>query len=118
MFVVQEAYCFTFGRGLNSTEKMLEILASVGACQDKGFDSLTSVLMEKISLLSGCICIFLCWDEPRKRLVNYLRSRGIHTLVLILTEREAQLDSLNLELIKDDLANHQLSNRKMMRLKK
>lgn len=105
MFVVQEAYCFTFGRGLNSTEKMLEILASVGACQDKDFDSLTSVLMEKISLLSGCICIFLCWDEPRKRLVNYLRSRGIHTLVLILTERDAQLDSLNLELIKDDLTS-------------
>ena len=105
MFVVQEAYCFTFGRGLSSTEKMLEILASVGACQDKVFDSLISVVMDKISLLSGCICIFLCWDEPRKKLVNYLRSRGIHTLVLILTERHAELDSLNLGLIKDNLTN-------------
>ncbi|MEG3959938.1 DUF58 domain-containing protein [Microcoleus sp. herbarium2] len=105
MFVVQEAYCFTFGRGLSSTEKMLEILASVGACQDKTFDSLASVLMEKVSLLSGCICIFLSWNKPRKTLINYLRSRGIYTLVLILIERDYQLDSLNLELIKDDLTS-------------
>ncbi|MFS8118371.1 MAG: DUF58 domain-containing protein, partial [Microcoleus sp.] len=105
MFVVQEAYCFTFGRGLSSTEKMLEILASISACQDKVFDSLISVVMDKISLLSGCICIFLCWDEPRKKLVNYLRSRGIHTLVLIITERHTELDSLNLGLIKDNLTS-------------
>jgi hypothetical protein len=105
MFVVQEAYCFTFGRGLNSSEKMLEVLASIGACQDKNFDSLISVVIEKISLISGCICIFLCWDEQRQNLVNYLKSRGIHSLVLILTERDDRLENLNLGSIEDDLTS-------------
>lgn len=88
MFVGHEAYCFTFGRGLSHTDKMLEILASVVACRDKSFDSLIPTVMERISLLSGCICIFLTWDETRKKLINYLKGVGIHTLVLILSDKE------------------------------
>ncbi|MCT7952167.1 DUF58 domain-containing protein [Ancylothrix sp. C2] len=108
MFVAQEAYCFTFGRGLNSTDKMLEILASLGACRDKDFEFIIPVVIEKVSLLSGCICIFLCWDEPRKRLVNYLKSRGISTLVLILTNKESQLKELDSRLINDELTSFHL----------
>jgi uncharacterized protein (DUF58 family) len=85
MFVGNEAYCFTFGRGISHTEKMLEILASVGACRDKEFNSILPVVLEKISLLSGCICIFIAWDEQRKKLVEYLNNMNVHTLVLILT---------------------------------
>lgn len=102
MFVGNQAYCFTFGSGLSSTDEMLEILASVVACQDKSFDSLIPTVTEKVSLLSGCICIFLCWDEHRKKLVNYLQRMGIHTLVLIITEPESKYDS---EFMNDELAN-------------
>ncbi|TAF08081.1 MAG: DUF58 domain-containing protein [Nostocales cyanobacterium] len=94
MFVGNEAYCFTFGRGLSHTEKMLEILASVGACRDKDFDSIIPVVLEKISMLSGCICIFISWDEQRRKLVEYLNNMGIHTLVLILTHKP---DNLKIE---------------------
>jgi nitroreductase len=62
-------------------------------------------VIEKISLISGCICIFLCWDEQRQNLVNYLKSRGIHSLVLILTERDDRLENLNLGSIEDDLTS-------------
>lgn len=102
MFVGHEAYCFTFGRGLSHTDKMLEILASVVACQDKKFDSIIPVVMERISLLSGCICIFLTWDESRQKLVNYLKGMGIHTLVLIIIENEAE--SLDAKSLSDQLA--------------
>lgn len=102
MFVGHEAYCFTFGRGLSHTDKMLEILASVVACQDKKFDSIIPVVMERISLLSGCICIFLTWDESRQKLVNYLKGMGIHTLVLIILENEAE--SLETKSLSDQLA--------------
>lgn len=102
MFVGHEAYCFTFGRGLSHTDKMLEILASVVACQDKTFDSIIPVVMERISLLSGCICIFLTWDESRQKLVNYLKGMGIHTLVLIILENEAE--SLETKSLSDQLA--------------
>lgn len=105
MFVGNEAYCFTFGRGLSHTEKMLEILASVVACRDKSFDSLIPVVIERISLLSGCICIFLCWDEARRKLVNYLNGMAIPTLVLILTEKEGKFDNLAPESMNDELTN-------------
>ncbi len=90
MFVGQEAYCFTFGRGLSHTDKMLEILASVVACRDKSFESIIPVVLEKLSLLSGCICIFLCWNEERKKLVDGLQQRGVKTLVLVLTNRKEE----------------------------
>lgn len=101
MFVGHEAYCFTFGRGLSHTDKMLEILASVIACQDKTFDSIIPVVMERITLLSGCICIFLTWDEARQKLVDYLKVMGIHTLVLIILENEAE--SLDTKSLSDNL---------------
>ncbi len=101
IFVGNEAYSFTFDRGLSHTDRILEILASVVACRDKAFDSIIPGVIEKISLLSGCICIFLCWDEDRKRLVNYLNSMGIHTLVLIITEQEDQLENFDSNSIND-----------------
>lgn len=94
MFVGNEAYCFTFGRGISHTEKMLEIMASVVACRDKSFDSLIPVVLDQISLLSGCICIFIAWDEQRKKLVNYLNKMGVNTLVLILTNDQDNLEKI------------------------
>lgn len=105
MFVGHEAYCFTFGRGLSHTDKMLEILASVVACCDKSFDTLIPLVIERISLLSGCICIFISWDEERKKLVNYLKQMGIHTLVLLITDEKSNLDSFDSEFINNTLGN-------------
>lgn len=92
MFVGTEAYCLTFGRGLSHTDKMLEILASVLPCQDKSFDYLTPVIMNRTEILSGCICVFIAWDESRQKLVNYLQSARIPTLVLILANDKDKLD--------------------------
>lgn len=106
MFVGNEAYSFTFGRGLSHTEKMLEILTSVVACRDKYFDSLIPVVIERVSLLSGCICIFISWDEERIKLVNYLKNMGIHTLVLIILSQEDNLDKF--DFIQDELTTYHL----------
>jgi Protein of unknown function DUF58 len=84
MFVGLEAYCFTVGRGLGQTERMLELLASVVPCQDKTFDSLIPVIQTRFSLLSGCICIFLTWDDDRKALVEQLQRMGVPTMVLVI----------------------------------
>ncbi|AFY94147.1 DUF58 domain-containing protein [Chamaesiphon minutus] len=84
MFVGLESYCFTAGRGLGQTERMLELLASVVPCQDKSFASFLPVIQSRCTLLSGCICILLDWDEERKTLVRYLQSLGIPTLVLVI----------------------------------
>ena len=41
--------------------------------------------------LSGCICVFLEWDEPRRELVRRMKSVAMPMLVLLVTtadERE------------------------------
>lgn len=101
MFVGNQAYCFTFGRSLSHTEKMLEILASVVACQDKSFDSIIPLIMDKITLLSGCICIFISWDESRKKLVDYLRGIGVNILILIITNNLSNFNDMNTQFIND-----------------
>ena len=96
MFVADRAYCFTAGRGLGTTEKMLEILAGVTTCQDKSFNSLTSTVMNRVSLLSGCICILINWDEARKKLIRNLQEFNIPTLVLVVTDREERVQDFEL----------------------
>ena len=97
MFVGLEAYCFSAGRGLGNTEKMLEILAGVTACQDKSFNQLTNSVVSRASMLSGCICILLDWDEDRKQLVDYLQGLNVPTLVLIVTDKSKPEQQFSLE---------------------
>ena len=114
MFVADQAYCFTAGRGLGTTEKMLEILAGVTTCQDKSFDSLTSTVMNRVSLLSGCICVFICWDEARQKLIRNLQEFNIPTLVLVVTDQELKIN--NFELGKIHLLSLGKIQEKLMRI--
>lgn len=86
LFIGPESYCFTSGRGLGHTEQMLEILASVAPCADKEFPELTSMVLNRVHLLSGCICIFIDWDEERQNLVRLLRGMNVPALTFIISE--------------------------------
>lgn len=91
LFVGAQAYCFTVGRGLAHVDQMLEILASVRVCQDKPFESLETLALNHISAVSGCICVLLAWDEPRRRFVEKLKMLEIPVrVVIILAEKPAQ----------------------------
>ena len=53
-------------------------------------------------MLSGCICIFIAWDEERKKLVELLQGFNIPLLVLLLAESEqqyGQIDVANLHIL-------------------
>ncbi len=91
MFVGAEAYCFTSGRGIAHVDRMLEILASVRACSDRPFSTLPAMVMERSSLLSGCVCVLLAWDEERQKLIHLLRGLGLPVLVLVITDDENEL---------------------------
>lgn len=101
MFVGLEAYCFTFGRGLSHTDKMLEILASVVACRDKSFAELIPRVIERLPLLSGCICVFLTWDEQRQALVRQLQAMRLPTLVLVVAANPDHLDLQTMAALQD-----------------
>jgi len=97
MFIGSKSFCFNSGRGLGSSEQMLEILAGVSACQDKTFDYLTAALELRLSILSGCICIFIAWDEAREKLIQRLQAAKIPLLILLIAKSEQQYQDLNLE---------------------
>jgi uncharacterized protein (DUF58 family) len=88
MFVGPEAYCFTAGRGVAHTDRMLEILASVQPCQDKPFNTLPPTVFERSSLLSGCICVLLGWDDERQEFIRNLLELQVPTLVLVIAEAD------------------------------
>jgi uncharacterized protein (DUF58 family) len=84
LFVGTQTYCFTAGRGLAHADQMLEILASVGPCLDKPFDSLEHLVINHVKSVSGCICVLLAWDRPRQEFVRKLKAVGIPLLVLVI----------------------------------
>ena len=90
MFVGPKAYCFTSGRGLAHAEQMLEILASVQICYDQKFDALEHLIMERIGLLSGCVCVLLSWDEERKKIIDLLETFRIPTMILLIQDTQDQ----------------------------
>lgn len=93
LFVGTQAYCFTGGRGLGTTEQLLEVLACVHACPDQTFNQLYPLIQTHLASLSGAVCIFLQWDYPRQQLVNMLRNAGIALLVIVVSRTECSLDT-------------------------
>jgi uncharacterized protein (DUF58 family) len=91
MFVGPEAYCFTSGRGVRHIEQMLEILASVQMCHVKGFESLEHMVFNHAAELSGCVCVFLAWDQSRQDLVKGLLARRVPLRVLVVSESAERL---------------------------
>lgn len=88
LFVGPEAYCFTAGRGVGNIERMLEILAGVNTCADKGFSALESLVLRHAPLVSGCVCVFLSWDEPRQRLVKLLQGLRVPLRVCVVASAD------------------------------
>jgi uncharacterized protein (DUF58 family) len=86
MFVGTQAYRFTSGRGLSTTERMLEILACVEPCQESSFDRLHQLVLEHGTESSGFICVLLGWDENRQSFVRLLETMTVPSLVLVITD--------------------------------
>ncbi len=86
LFVGADVFCVTVGRGVGRMEQALETLASVLPCETRPFEDLRVAVMERVSSLSGCICILLAWDDERKRLIHGLRSLGIPVLAIVIVD--------------------------------
>ncbi len=83
LFVGNQSYCFTAGRGLAHADQMLEILASVKNCAEKKFAALEQLVFNHVAIVSGCICVFQKWDAARKQFVDKLRALNVPLLVLV-----------------------------------
>lgn len=93
MFVGDQAYTFSSGRGLASTEKLLEILATVPSADSGDFSQLNTVVENLSVRLSSSICIFIQWDEKRKRLLEILTARGIPFKAMLVTDNRKKSET-------------------------
>ena len=85
LFVGHQSYCFTAGRGLGQADQMLEILASVRNCADKPFAVLEHMVLNHLSVVSGCIIVLQRWDGERKQFIEKLKVLGVPVMVLLVT---------------------------------
>lgn len=83
LFIGPQAYCFTIGRGVAHADQMLELLASVQPGAGQPFAALERLVIEHAPAVSGCICIFLAWDDERRQLVRRLTELSVPVLVLV-----------------------------------
>ncbi len=86
LFVGDQAYCFTAGRGLGGEAKLLEILACVEPCRDKSFEILRHSVGLRRGNLSACLIVLLAWDEERRAWLRDLRAQGVPVLALVVGE--------------------------------
>lgn len=86
MFMGTRAYCFSSGRGLSNTDRMMEVLACVQHCNHKPFSDLLPMLINHAPLLSGCVCILLSWDEERKKMIKTLQSLNVPLVVIVISD--------------------------------
>jgi uncharacterized protein (DUF58 family) len=117
LFVGAQAICVTAGHGVAQVDHMLEILASVQPCTANKFADLEDIVLRQIARVSGCVCIFLKWDENRKTLVEQMSSLGIPQIVIVLkrpgerapkieleNDRFARVHVIDLEKVQEDLS--------------
>lgn len=103
MFVGNQAYCFSSGRGLSHSDKMMEVLACVKTCQNRTIAELTPLIDEYAPLMSGCVCIMLAWDDDRKNVVEKFKGRGIPLQLIVITN-----DQTRYENVKDEMPENVL----------
>jgi uncharacterized protein (DUF58 family) len=92
MLVGTESYCFTGGRGLGQTDKLLEILACVQTCSHQPFHRLNALVQEHLPSLSGSLCVLLNWNAERQQLLQLFKNHAIPCLAVIISQQELVID--------------------------
>ncbi|MCK5163486.1 MAG: DUF58 domain-containing protein [Desulfobacula sp.] len=92
MFVGNQIYSFSSGRGLACSEKMLEILACVEPCENKTVFELVPLLQSNIKKFSGSICVFLGWDKGHKKIYQIFKRSLVPISVIVLAENKVKME--------------------------
>ena len=87
LLVGDHAVCVTSGRGLGSTQRMLEVLALVQPTREIRFEALEALVAQHRDALSSCLVLLLAWDAPRRALIKRLRVQQLPVIVLLLLPR-------------------------------
>lgn len=87
-----QSHAFSWGRGLGSMEKMIEILACAEPFENGTVQDLLPVLESTIHQLSSTICIFPDWQPAHQTIYQCLKTAAIPVHILVLTENKAKME--------------------------
>ena len=85
LFVGPQAHRVTAGRSVGQVDRLLEILSAVRPCREQPFETLSRLVLDHHTVVSGVILVLLAWDGIRQELVTRLRAYGMPLLVLVVT---------------------------------
>lgn len=80
------------GPGIGPADRLMEALACVEICPEGDFDGLRAAWLAHAAELSGCVCVFLDWDTPRRALVRLLRDVGVSVVALVVVDPDAAVE--------------------------
>jgi len=92
MFVGNQVFSFSSGRGLAQSDKMLEIMACVEPCENKTILELLPVLKSNIKKFSGSICIFLGWEQGHKNIYQLFKQALIPIFIIVLAQDKLKME--------------------------
>lgn len=88
MFIGNETYRFTSGRGLGGTENIMEVLACIKPVYENNIKAMELMLKDYIHECSALICILLELDDSRIKFIETLSQFNIPVKILIITESD------------------------------
>lgn len=94
MFIRDEAYVFSAGRGEERIDKMLEVLAGVNCEPNEDFEALQRLVLRYQDELTACICIFTGWSEQHSETIQRLHQAGLHLKVIVICRDQEEANHL------------------------
>ena len=92
LFTVDDVVRMESRGNAGATLRILETLACIEGCTDRGFSALSDTVENQIGLINAAVFVLLDWEVLRQRLVRHLRLRGIPVLVIVVTPAGATSD--------------------------
>jgi uncharacterized protein (DUF58 family) len=88
MFIGNNTYRFTSGRGLGGTDNIMEVLACIKPVYESNIQSMESMLKNYMHECSALICVLLDLDESRQQLLKTLSNFNVPIKVLVITDSD------------------------------
>jgi hypothetical protein len=83
MFIAGEAHTVTAGRGMERTEKLLEVLAGVEVEHGTQLDLLAQTVIRHREKMTSCLLVLNGWDESREHFVKTLVKAAIPCVPIV-----------------------------------
>jgi uncharacterized protein (DUF58 family) len=81
-----DLYHLTAGRSLAYLDQILDILSCVEGTATEPLEIIAPQIQEYLSRLTTVICVFLRWDEARRRFVESLRESGAGVKLILIRD--------------------------------